>query len=222
MNNLSILDNKHLTITSVELVEIINQFRILEDNKSELRHDNFMQKIREELSVLESLGIRGEQNFKQSSYINSQNKQQPCFELNRDDVKHIIDITKSKDRIPMQKIYEDMGGDYSQVICIDRFETTFFNKLKDTLIAMDIELETQKKVLHYKLDGYVEKYNLAIEYDEAQHFTKPQKTKDIERQKEIENKFGYDFIRLNYQNSDAFNIGLVINEIVRRMMLKNE
>ena len=125
MNNLSILDNKHLTITSVELVEIINQFREMEGCKAELRHDNFMEKIRNEISVLESLGIRGEQNFKQSSYINSQNKQQPCFELNRDDVKHIIDITKLKDRIPMQKIYEDMGGDYSQVICIDRFETTF-------------------------------------------------------------------------------------------------
>ena len=72
MNNLSILDNKHLTITSVELVEIINQFREMEGCKAELQHNDFMKKIRKELEVLESLGLRGEQNFKQSSYIDSQ------------------------------------------------------------------------------------------------------------------------------------------------------
>lgn len=43
-----------------------------------------MEKIRKEIETLKSLGLKGEQNFLPSSYINSQNKNQPCYELNRD------------------------------------------------------------------------------------------------------------------------------------------
>ncbi|MDB2161275.1 phage antirepressor KilAC domain-containing protein, partial [Clostridium butyricum] len=87
---------KELRITSVELVEIINQFREEEfeilkekglnkkDKYVELRHDSFMTKIRKELEVLETLGLEGHQNILESSYINKQNKEQPCFSLNRD------------------------------------------------------------------------------------------------------------------------------------------
>ena len=83
MNNLSILANQS-EIKSIELVEIINEFRKAEGSKTELRHDSFMAKIKKELEVLEKLSLGGLQNFSESSYINSQNKKQPCFELNRD------------------------------------------------------------------------------------------------------------------------------------------
>lgn len=33
---------------------------------------------------MKNLGLEGQPNFRPSSYINSQNKNQPCFELNRD------------------------------------------------------------------------------------------------------------------------------------------
>ena len=83
MNNLTIIDNQS-KIKSIDLVEIINQFRLLEEGKAELRHDNFMEKVRKEIEVLKTLGMNSLLNFKESSYINSQNKSQPCFELNRD------------------------------------------------------------------------------------------------------------------------------------------
>lgn len=50
----------------------------------ELRHNDFMTKIKKELEVLKVLNLGGERNFSQSTYISSQNKVQPCFELNRD------------------------------------------------------------------------------------------------------------------------------------------
>lgn len=197
-----------MTKTSVEIVNIINEFR-KNDGRKELQHKSFMAKIRKESEVL------GDKNtyFIETSYINKQNKEQPCFSLNRDGIKHILDMTKSKDRVALQKIYEDMGGDYSTIICIDRFETTFFNKLKDTLCAMNINLDMQKTVLSYRLDGYLPQYNLAIEYDEAQHFVEPQKSKDIRRQKEIKKELGCEFVRLNYKDTDAYNIGLVMKKI---------
>ena len=79
------------TIKSVDLVEIINHFRQIElkcgmDGKMQkpLIHKNLMAKIRKEIEILKNAGLNGEINFKPSSYINSQNKEQPCFELNRD------------------------------------------------------------------------------------------------------------------------------------------
>ena len=200
-------------IKSTELVEIINVFRE-EEGKNPKEHSDFMKKIKKEIETLKSLGLN--KYIIESSYIDKKGEKRPCYELTKEGVKYIIDLYKSKDKIALQKVYEYMGGDYSKTVCIDRFETTFFNKLKDTLLAMNIDIDTQKCVLgKYRLDGYIEKYNLVIEYDEEQHFVEPQKSKDIKRQKEIKNKFGYEFIRLNYKNSDSYNIGLVMNYILK-------
>lgn len=84
-----VLENNELKIKSIELVEIINEFRKLESNiigknYIELAHKDFLKKIRQEVETLISLGVGGERNFSPSSYVNSQNKTQPCFELNRD------------------------------------------------------------------------------------------------------------------------------------------
>ena len=83
------LMNKEIRITRVELVEVINEFRKLESDTTgkkytELLHKDFMKKIRTELETLKTLGLGGERNISPSSYINSQNKEQPCYSLNRD------------------------------------------------------------------------------------------------------------------------------------------
>ena len=78
MNNLKI----NGVIKSNELVNIINTFR-KEEGKTELRHDTFIVKVRKEVGLLKKLGL-GTQNFMESSYVNSQNKKQPCFELTHD------------------------------------------------------------------------------------------------------------------------------------------
>lgn len=82
MNNLIKINSQ--TIKSTELVEIINDFRKQEGNKTELQHYDFMKKIKKELETLKNIGIEGQGNFSESSYINLQNKKQPCFELTRD------------------------------------------------------------------------------------------------------------------------------------------
>ena len=83
MSNLMIISNPS-KIKSTELVDIINEFRKTEGNNAELQHNDFMKKIRKEVEILKNLGLEGQGNFSQSSYVNSQNKEQPCFELNRD------------------------------------------------------------------------------------------------------------------------------------------
>lgn len=84
-----VLENNELKIKSTELVEIINEFRKLESdtigkNYIALAHYDFYKKIKRELETLKLLGLERDGNISESSYVNSQNKMQPCFELNRD------------------------------------------------------------------------------------------------------------------------------------------
>lgn len=86
---LNLADYKELKITSVELVDIINQFRELESTKTEnnfvkLMHKTFMEKIRGELEVLKSVGLKDEQNILLVEYKDKKGEMRPCFELNRD------------------------------------------------------------------------------------------------------------------------------------------
>lgn len=53
MNEL-VLENNEIRIKSVELVDIINQFRELEEGKSKLRHKDLMEKIRKVLDVVQN------------------------------------------------------------------------------------------------------------------------------------------------------------------------
>lgn len=72
------------TIKSTDLVDIINMFRKEEGGKTELKHSDFMKKIRKELEVLESLGLEGQGNFSSANYRDKQGKTRDCYELNRD------------------------------------------------------------------------------------------------------------------------------------------
>lgn len=88
-------EDKELRINSVELVKIINQFREIESRTlgkecKVLQHKDFIKKIRTELQTLKTLGLGGERNISQSSYTNSQNKEQPCYSLNRDGMLQIL------------------------------------------------------------------------------------------------------------------------------------
>lgn len=75
-------DSNGVRITSVELVELINQFRVEEGNTTEKQHNDLMKSIRKEIETLQSVGI-GQGNFSLTSYIDSQNKSQPCYSMNK-------------------------------------------------------------------------------------------------------------------------------------------
>lgn len=90
MNELAILNGKEFLkqdnrITSIQLVDIINICRKEENEEYiPLQHKNLMAKIKKEVESLENLGLGGQLNFQPSSYFNTQNKEQPCYSLNRD------------------------------------------------------------------------------------------------------------------------------------------
>jgi len=99
-----------------------------------------------------------------------------------------------------------------------RFELSFGKQLEETLRPLNIEIETQKPIFggKYRIDFYLPEFNLAIEYDEGQH--NYQQEEDKQREEEIKKELGYKIIRLDYKNSDSYNVGLVLKEIMGRQL----
>ena len=77
-------------ILSTNLVTIINEFRKIESEANEekrfieLKHRDFMKKIRKEDETLKTLGLNNERNFSLVEYIDKKGEKRPCYELNRD------------------------------------------------------------------------------------------------------------------------------------------
>lgn len=66
----------------------------------------------------------------------------------------------------------------------------------------------------YYIDCYIPALNLAIEYDEGDHKYYTYENQEL-RQKNIENELKCTFIRLSDSNSNLYNIGLVMSQILK-------
>ena len=55
----------------------------------------------------------------------------------------------------------------------------------------------EKKFIKYWVDGYIEKYNLSIEWDEKHHNTKRQKERDNVKEEFLKENFNCIMIRIN-------------------------
>lgn len=86
--------------------------------------------------------------------------------------------------------------------------------LIEALEELDLEVKTQYNVDSYRIDFYIPKLNIAVEYDEEHHFTEANIKKDIERQTYIEEKIGAKFIRCDYKDNDIKNVMKVLKEIM--------
>lgn len=69
-------------ITSVELTQLINQFRQEEGNTSEKEHSDLMKSIRKEIEILSQVGI-AQGNFSPGSYTDKQKQERPCYFMNK-------------------------------------------------------------------------------------------------------------------------------------------
>ena len=96
-----------------------------------------------------------------------------------------------------------------------RNEIKFIDKLEQSLKPFGIvEAIRQYRVFNYRIDYYIPNLNIAIEYDENNHKNYTYSQQDG-RQKEIEDKLKCNFIRVSDKNSDEYNIGLVIKNILK-------
>ena len=92
-----------------------------------------------------------------------------------------------------------------------RFEYKCLNELKDFLDEISVEYIHQYQVDQYRIDLYIPKYNLAIEFDEDAHRFK--QDYDADRQKYIEDKIGCKFLRIKENVSGGSMIAMVAKEL---------
>lgn len=99
-------------------------------------------------------------------------------------------------------------------VCIikTRKEIEFIKDLKDFLSVFNIVGIPQYKVNKYRIDYYIPAIRVAIEYDENNH-KDYNKSKEQEREKYISEKIGCKFIRISDAESDAKNIGIIMQKL---------
>lgn len=91
-------------------------------------------------------------------------------------------------------------------------EINFIDKLEKVLEPLKIKGVRQYQVMDnkYRIDYYIPKFNLAIEYDENNHVYYKH---DEDREKEIKQELNCEFIRVSDDSCDEYNIGCIIKRL---------
>ncbi|AEB77394.1 antirepressor protein (plasmid) [Clostridium botulinum] len=153
--------------------------------------------------------------FIESTYKDKNNQERKCYKITIDGIKMIIDKSRKTKKLQLLiEWYNNNSTQETQIILANRFEDEFMNKLEQALEPMELILEKQFIVDNYRLDGYIPSLKLAIEYDEGQHKISTNKKLDKIRQDYISKKLGCTFIRCDYEDTDAYNIGKVFKKIM--------
>lgn len=121
---------------------------------------------------------------------------------------------KSKS-INVGEIINQLGGDVTHIHTNTRFEISFLEMLEQGLEELNVTGIRQYNVNGKRIDFYIPEYKLAVEYDEAQHYTAANQKLDLERQKMIEKEIGCTFVRLNWEDTDIKNTMKVVKKILK-------
>lgn len=177
MNNLMEIKN---TIKSTELVEIINEFRKEEGNNVEIRHDSFMEKIKKEIKILESLNINSLQNFSESTYVNSRGKEYPCYELNRDGMLEMLNSESAYVRYKTIEYINKLEEENKNIKLPSSYEDLMIRQLQEQKkIKSEIEATKDDVKSH---DTRIQKIenNMTIDHAQQEKLNRYGRTKVVE------------------------------------------
>lgn len=136
------------------------------------------------------------------------NKYDALF-INESVFSEIVQRTRKISKEAKEELLQSIGV---SVLCTK--ETKFIGVLKEALSEINVVGVGQYNVDGYRIDFYIPKHNIAVEYDEQQHLIESNKIKDLERQKYIEDKLCCKFIRCDYRDSDIKNVMKVLKEVM--------
>lgn len=200
--------NGELVMNSYNINKEVNKYRDSSKIRGEQTYGNFVKTIDRYIHHFEALGIEREK-----SKIDSYSRW--VYLLNKDCLNLLINLTYNSDKAPLQKCYELVGGNNRVINTVNRFEDEFMRDLYEVLDVIGFKLEREVEISKYRVDGIIRTLKLIIEYDDSYHFTEKQRNLDKCRDEEIY-KLGYNVLRLDYRNTNAVNVGLVIKEIFNK------
>lgn len=100
-----ILD-KEIRMTSLEVVELINNFRREEGNEVLKKHDDMLKSIRKEMEALKNAGIKDVGNFSETTYKDSYNRNKPCYKINKAGIMQMLNKESALVRYKTQQYIE--------------------------------------------------------------------------------------------------------------------
>lgn len=138
----------------------------------------------------------------------------------------ITELLYSKENKNGEKLLSFLNSfDKEKVVIVKpkRKEIKFLEKLEQSLKPFNLTFKRQYSLFSgkYRIDAYIEKLNIAIEYDEEMHKTYSYDEEEG-RQKEIEKELGCKFIRVSENNSDEYNIGYVFKELYPHLYVEKQ
>ena len=133
------------------------------------------------------------------------------FEITLEFALYLINSAKTISSKCKCQLIQCLGLD-NRIEVIGRREVEFIEELELALRPFGLEGLKQYSILNYRIDYYIPKLNIAIEYDENDHKDYSYE-KHEGRQLEIEEELGCRFIRVSDKHSNAYNIGLVMKEM---------
>lgn len=120
----------------------------------------------------------------------------------------------SSDKQSIIEVFRD--NEYNiDLIALSRDEIEFLDLLESVLEPFGYNCIRQYNCNDYRIDLYIEDLKVAIEYDENNHSNYSYESQEG-RQKEIEKSLGCRFIRVGDKNSHAYNVGLIMKQLLIR------
>lgn len=115
MNGIITMSNENIVkMTSVEVVNLINNFRKEERNEVVLQHKNFIASIRNEIEALGNAGVEVELNFQPYSYVAENGKTNPCYKMNKAGIMQMLNKESALVRYKTQQYIEVLENKIKQ------------------------------------------------------------------------------------------------------------
>lgn len=147
MKDIKVIDKREITMTSLEVVELINNFREEEGSEVILQHKTFMASIRNEIEKLKKAAVEVEQNFLPYSYVAENGKTNPCFKMNKAGIMQMLNKESALVRYKTQQYIEKLEEKIKQ----DPFEG--LSEEMKALLMHDKKIQAvQKEVMEVKED----------------------------------------------------------------------
>lgn len=195
-------NGEEIRINSVELVEIINQFREVESEtlgkKSKiLLHKSFIEKIRKELEVLQSLGLDNEQNILPVEYVDSKGEKRPCYSLNRDGMLQMLNsestLVRYKTIAYINKLEEEIKPKLPATYKEALLALVQAEEEKERLLEENKNLEDENNHKHNVIVGLVKDIDLAEKRQRISQIVKYNTSNFPERYKLLYSEFDKKF-----------------------------
>lgn len=104
-----------VTMTSLEVIELINNFRKEEGNATLKRHDVLLRDIDNEIEVLKNLKIDAH-NFVETSYKDSWNRDKRCYKMNKAGIMQMLNKESALVRYKTQQYIEALENKLKQPV----------------------------------------------------------------------------------------------------------